>query len=1161
MRNLILGVCLVVGSYAIFASGIRDSAPRKNAAGKAGVRLGTSSSAKDSRGIAQAAASDSSSASRVALQYGKLPLSFEPNRGQSHNDAAFLARGDGYSLFLTPAETAVVLRQNSAHTVFPATETKENKFDTVKAPAVLRMQLAGGSKAARLAALDKLPGKSNYLIGNDPTKWRVNVPNYRRVEERSVYDGVDLVYYGSQRQLEYDFVVAPNADPSVIHLAFRGADKLRADSVGDLHVTVAGKDVLLHKPVAYQVAGPGKEKVTVAANYVLLGPHDVAFQLGKYDTARDLVIDPILSYSTYLGGTNIDGANAIAVAADNTAFITGGTFSIDFPTAHPLQPNHGGPDDFSQDAFVTKISADGSTLLYSTYLGGKAQDVANGIAVDPFGDAYVTGTTISPDFPATSGAFDPACTDDGACGAKKCNNLGLVVSNAFVSKLNPEGTGLIYSSFLGDYENVRGLAIAVDADQSAYVTGSTEFNPAPQGTFCGPFPITGNAFQPAFGGGFTDAFVTKISASGSSIEYSTYLGGSNEEIGNGIAVDSHANAYITGVTYSTDFRTLNAVQSAYGGAGDAFLTKIDTNASGTASLLYSTYLGGSNLDQGNGVAVDSNGVAYVAGGVGTGALPFATVGTFGGGDADAFAARIDATQSGAASLSYFRYLGGSLADTANGIGVDPQFNAYVTGSTVSPDFPVAGAVFQSKYGGGNADAFVAKLDPTGATLVYSGYIGGTNTDVGYGIAVGADGSAYVAGQTCSLDFPVVNPVQAAPGGNCDAFVSKVSILQGLELNPAGLVFPAQSIQTSSQSQTVTITNGDNLETNLSIAVAGANPSDFAETNTCPTSMSPGAQCAITVTFTPVASGLRKAQVSVVCPSCGTTGITYVLNLSGQSSTLTLSASNLAFGNEQVGLTSNSQSILATNNGTTPLTFSSITASGDYSELDDCTRAPLQPTTTCSIAVVFSPAAAGSSIGGLTLTDNAPGSPQVVLLTGTGSGQLTDFTLSTVQPSATIPAGQSANITLLMSSVGGFSQPVTLSCTGLPRDSACFTPSNPVMIAAANTQIPLTITTGSRSLVSPGLGIHTDPKNGARYLMLGFAVALLMALWAMVRGGRLRLASAAFGLAAILLLASAGCNSGGQSGLPAGTPAGTYPVTATATSGNITHTTVVTLAVK
>jgi hypothetical protein len=1160
MRNLVLGVCLVVGSCAIFASGIRVSAPRKNAAGKAGVRLENSSSAKDSRGIAQAAASDPSAAPRVALQYGKLPLSFEPNRGQAHNDAAFLARGDGYSLFLTPAETAVVLRQNSAHAIFPATETKVNKFDAAKAPVVLRMQLAGASKAAHLAALDRLPGKSNYLIGNDPSKWRVNIPNYRQVEERGVYNGVDLIYYGSQRQLEYDFLVAPGADPSVIRLAFQGAEKLRADAEGDLHVTVAGKDVLLHKPVAYQLAGAAKEKVTVAANYVLLGDHDVAFQLGKYDAARQLVIDPILSYSTYLGGTNIDGANAIAVAPDNTAFITGGTFSLDFPVAHPLQPNHGGPDDFSQDAFITKLSADGSTLLYSTYLGGTNQDVANGIAVDAFGDAYVTGTTISPDFPATAGAFDPICTDDGACGAKKCNNLGLVVSNAFVSKLDPEGTGLIYSSFLGDFENVRGLAIAVDSDQSAYVTGSTQFNPAPQGTFCGPFPITANAFQPTFGGGFTDAFVTKISASGSSIEYSTYVGGSNEEIGNGIAVDSHANIYATGVTYSTDFPTLNAVQSVYGGAGDAFLAKLNTNGSGAGSLLYSTYLGGSNLDQGNGVAVDSNGVAYVTGAVGTGALPFATVGTFGGGDADAFAAKLDGTQSGAASLSYFRYVGGSLADSGNAIGVDSQFNAYVTGSTVSPDFPIAGAVFQSRYGGGNADAFVTKLDPTGATLVYSGYIGGTNTDIGYGIAVGADGSAYVAGQTCSLDFPVVNPVQAAPGGNCDAFVSKVSILEGLELNPAGLVFPAQGIGTTSQSQTVTITNGDTPETNLSVAVAGANPGDFAEVNTCPTSLSAGAQCTITVAFTPVAAGLRKAQVNVACPSCGTSGINYVLNLSGQSSTLTLSASNLSFGNVQVGLTSSSQSILATNNGTTALTFSSITASGDYSEADDCTRAPLQPTTTCSIAVVFSPAAAGSSIGGLTLTDNAPGSPQVVLLTGTGSGQLTDFTLSTVQPGATIPAGQSANITLLMSSVGGFSQPVTLSCSGLPRDSGCFTPANPVTLGT-NTQVPLTITTGSRTLVSPGLEIHTGPFAGVRYLALGFAGALLVALWAMFRGGRLRPGLAAFGFAAILLLAAAGCNSGAQSGLPAGTPAGTYPITVTATSGTITHTTVVSLQVK
>ena len=276
------------------------------------------------------------------------------------------------------------------------------------------MQLVGANDAAPFSAIDELPGKSNYLLGKNPGDWHTNVPTYRKVAEQGIYPGVDLVYYGTQRQLEYDFVVAPRADVAPIRLAIQGAQNLHIDDQGELVMAVEGGEVRLHKPVAYQEAGAEKEMV--AANYTLDANHQVHFEVGDYDRSRSLVIDPVLAYSSMLGGSNIDGANAIAVAPDNTAFIAGGTFSTDFPTAHPLQPNVDGPHDFPQDAFVAKISADGSTLLYSTYLGGSLQDVANGIAVDPFGDAYVTGTTESNDFPVTAGSLNTLCGGDGQCG-------------------------------------------------------------------------------------------------------------------------------------------------------------------------------------------------------------------------------------------------------------------------------------------------------------------------------------------------------------------------------------------------------------------------------------------------------------------------------------------------------------------------------------------------------------------------------------------------------------------------------------------------------------------------------------------------------------------------------------------------------------------------
>ena len=1021
--------------------------------------------------------SEGERSAKVVHEYAKLPMGFEPNVGQANAQAKFLARGEGYTVFLTPGEAVLGLRNGTG------TKPRVLARDNVASPErrsgdTLRVKLIGANSEPVFAGIDELPGKSNYLKGNQPANWHVGIPNYRKVSERGIYSGIDLVYYGKQRELEYDFVLAPGADPQAIQLAIEGPKKLRIDARGELVARVQGGEIHLKRPVAYQEVDSGKR--TVAANYVLRRDGAVTFQLGKYDPSRTLVIDPILSYSTYLGGSNIDGANAIAIAPDKTAFITGGTYSLDFPTAHPLQPNHGGPDDFFKDAFVSKLSADGSTLLYSTYLGGKNEDVGYGIAVDVFGDAYITGTTESPDFPvpSTVPSFNSLCGGDGACGAT-WNPQGFLVRNAFVIKLNPEGSVPLYSGFLGYYENVIAQAIAVDANQIAYVTGQVGPNITPTVVITPPklppppFPITPNAAQPTFAGGATEAFVGKISATGNTIEYLTYLGGTDEEIGYGVAVDTHASAYVTGLTYSVNFPVVNPLQPAYGGAGDAFLAKVNTDGSGPSSLVYSTFLGGSNLDQGNGVAVDGNGIAYITGFAGAGALTFTTVGSFSGGDADAFAAKIDATKTGTASLLYFRYFGGSAADAGNGIAVDPSGNAYVTGSTVSADFPITAAAFQAKYGGGNADAFATKLDPTGANLLYSSFLGGTNTDIGYGIAVDPTGAAYIAGQTCSLDFPLANPLQAAPGGNCDAFISKVEILAGIELNPAGLVFPAQSLGSTSQPQIVTLTNGDAPQTITNIMVVGDDPQDFTETNTCSGSLAPGSQCTISVTFTPTIAGIRKASVAITDSAPGSP---QVLNLTGSTSTLTLSATSLSFGNQQLGVPGTPQPITATNDGTVPLTFSSIVASGDFSETDNCTKAPLQPTTNCVINVTYTPTTAGSSVGALTLTDNAPGSPQVVLLTGTGFGQQSDFTFSAAPPSAAVPAGKSAQFNLTISPIGGFAQPITLSCSGLPKAASCSsTTANPVTPSGPTT-VTVIVNTGLRTFVPSGRPMGVQPPR-------------------------------------------------------------------------------------
>jgi hypothetical protein len=548
-----------------------------------------------------------------------------------------------------------------------------------------------------------------------------------------------------------------------------------------------------------------------------------------------------------------------------------------------------------------------------------------------------------------------------------------------------------------------------------------------------------------------------------------------------------------------------------------------------------------------------------------------------GGTADAFAAKIDATKSGPFSLLYFTYLGGSSADAGNGIAVDASGNAYITGSTVSTDFPVTGAIFQPKYGGGNADAFVTALDQKGSVLLYSTYLGGTNTDTGLGIAVDSTSTtipvgttstttsvaaAYIAGQTCSQDFPLANPLQPAPGGNCDAFVSKVEILQGLELNPAGLVFSGQSLGTTSQPQVVTVTDGDAQQTLGPISIMGDDPGDFTQTNTCTDSLSPTLQCTISVTFTPKASGIRKAQVNVPCPTCGTSGITYVLSLTGTTSALTLSASNLSFDQQHVGVASSPRPITATNDGTVPITFTSITASGDFAETDNCTKVALQPTTNCVINVTYTPTTAGSSVGALTLTDNALGSPQVILLTGTGFGQQSDFTFSAAPTSASVPAGKSAQFNLTISPIGGFAQPITLSCSGLPKAASCSsTTANPVT-PSGTTNVTVTVNTGLRTFVPSGRPIGVQPQ---RVISVGNAgwLALLAALLVattVLFGLRGRQVAAMLVLVVVMIFMSVSCNGGGQAGGPTGTPAGTYQIGITGKSGVITHTATVTLQV-
>jgi hypothetical protein len=627
------------------------------------------------------------------------------------------------------------------------------------------MKLVGANAQPRIVGLEPLPGKVNHISGNDPTKWRTGVTSYANVKYENVYPGVDLVYYGNQGRLEYDFIVKPGADPSAIALSFDGADGMEIDSQGDLILPLNGHEVRQRRPIAYQ--NSGGERVEVESEFKISNlkseisnPQSVvAFHLGAYDPTQPLIIDPVLVYSTYFGGGGDENGTtraAIAVDAAGNIYVTGQTESSDFPTASPLQPaNKGGF--FNADVFVAKFNPAGSALIYSTYLGGSKDEEGRDIAVDADGNAYVTGATGlgSSDFPTTPGAFK---TRDGG---------------VFVAKLSPTGA-LIYSAHFGGFLGAEGHGIAVDAAGQAYVTGET---------FADDFPIVGG-FQTARR--FVDAFVAKLNAAGSGILYSTYLGGSRTDQGRSIAVDASGNAYVTGTTNSTDLPTANPVQPTYGGGfDDAFVAKLNTLATGRASLVYSTYLGGSGSDQGRGIAVDADANAYVTGRTSSANFPVmsALQPIFGGTapQGDAFVTKLSAAGT---ALVYSTFLGGRSSDEGNDIAVDAAGNAYVIGTTFL-DFPIVNPFLRSERQGGDSnDAFVAKLNAAGSALFYSSRLGGDGHvhETGLGIAVDAMGNAYVTGQTDSINFPTVNPMQPAiaPGGNCqarpcpDAFVAKIA---------------------------------------------------------------------------------------------------------------------------------------------------------------------------------------------------------------------------------------------------------------------------------------------------------------------------------------------------------------------------------------------------
>lgn len=1021
----------------------------------------------------------------AVVRYGHLPLMFEPNVGQTDSRVRFLARGSGYGLFLTQQEAVLSL------------DSSAEKNGAAKG-SVVRMKLAGANADPAVTGTELLPGKSSYFIGNDASKWRQNVPQYGRVEYTQVYPGIDLTYYGSQGHLEYDFQVEPGSDPRAIQLTFEGAQSLRLDA-GDLVIATGAGDVRLEAPRVYQSEGDNRQRVD--GRFALLAAGRVGFEIGDYDRTKTLVIDPVLVYSSYLGGSGTERLPTIAVDSASSFYVTGTTNSTDFPVTDGSTFKSGA----TSNVFVAKFDPTGATLEFAGYIGGTGADTPVGIAVDAATNIYVAGTTNSTDFPTSSSAFQTTPKSPG-------NQHAFVFVMNFSSASNSYSFG--YSTYLSGDNTDTASNMTLDNKDNVYVIGitnSTNFPLAP----------TAGTFQSGFQGAnaFFISKITPTATGANSLVFSTYFGGGFPTTatvsGGAIAVDNNAtvsNIFITGGTNylftgqnsTTDFPIRNAFQPCLGTAPttplqttcptnvtlpDAFVAKINPGTTTGAQLLYCTYLGGANTDVGLGIGVDASGNAYVTGKTDSPQFPPVS-GSITGyqtalkGGFDAFVAKINNPATGSTSsnvqLTYFSYLGGSADDVGNGIVVDTKQGARVVGTTASNDFPIiASSAIQTSLLG-SSDAFVARINTLGtsgtgsASSQFVTYLGGSGADTGTGIAIDTDSNTYVSGETASSDFKTVNPFQSGLKGPQDAFAAKL---------------------------------GPNLNFTLSVAAPGSN------------SVNAGNQ----ITFN------------------------YTLKNVGDTT------ANVAF-------TDN----LSSGSGSAPVTFVSASAAGGTcptAPTDNkvlCNLGTMNGGDSTTVTVNLTPTAAGTvansgtvSVGGYSTTKAAP------------PVNVNSYKLTPLQTTNTVVAGNPATYPIMITPLSSYTASISITCTaGLPGGGTTCSPStNPITLQGTSpSTVTLVISTVARVTttagVQPGRGLLYAswlPVTGLAFVGLGIGTRL--------RRGRRMLGGLLFLALATLILLQPACSGHSSTSTTTGTPAGTYTINVVATSGSFSQTSPITLVVQ
>jgi hypothetical protein len=977
------------------------------------------------------------------------PLSFEENHRQTNSSAKFITRGPGYAAYLNPTDATFIHRFHRQLPEFnPVASSAENALGFTAGTAAIHLQWIGANQHARVHGVGLQSGTSNYFIGNDRSKWRRKVPHYNSVQFDNLYPGIDLVYHGDQKHVEFDYRVAPGADPRSITIGVGTPSSVGITHEGELSIIADGDEFILRPPVAYQEFGGDRR--LVSARYKMEDNHRVTFELGSYDQTQPLIIDPVLDFAASFGtGSNISILNSVAVDTSGNAYVAGETCDTNYPVTTGALESSGGSNVALEcyDIVVSKFDPTGSSLLYSTYIGGTTHDSGAGrLLVDSAGELYLTGLTDATDFPTSSNAYQKQAKG-GTCDygpyLKQRN-----CADGLLLKLSADGSSLIFSTLLGGERIDMITALAIDpTTKNIYVTGATNST---------AFPTAGTPEQATYGGGNCvpddtsecyDAFIAKFSADGSSLLASTYYGGNDNDYGVGIALDSTGNVYVAGNSTSTNFKTsAGAFQTAHAGTTpqpDAFVIKLD---SGLSTLQYSTLIGGGNYDLALAMLIDSTGSVYITGSTASSDFP-TTAGVFqtayagpAGADCpdeadtsvlnqpscgDAFVAKLNPAGS---ALTFSTYVGGASPDIALNLALDSSKNVWIFGDTASSDFPYTSDAY---YQPTNPTLFLTELSPDGKTEIFSTPFG--NGGLALGLTIDPSDNVFIAGQSPTVS---VTPGAYSTNNGGGVFLAKFSpgsARPGVQLSATTLSFVPPSvvtpINTTSAPQSVTLTNNGtatlHLQVLLTVEPYQTTPNAFIESDDCPSTLAANASCTINVAYSPIAVATQDfAFVQITSDAPNAPHSITAIGSSGTIDSASFTPATLTFTGQAPGSTSAAQTSFLNTSTPNQSSYFARTAAlpvlsgANASDFQvDSSQCPIN-TAFCTVSVTFKPAGATptSRTATVSVATDAPNSPQVLTLNGTVSS--TPVIVASTYTALPTVVGQTYNTGFNVMNVGG-----------------------------------------------------------------------------------------------------------------------------------------------